>query len=189
MSNGYRYWLRLQHRDLKITKHPEPNRSAFFFRLRRNCLLPTILITITADVAGLVADIACLSVLRTVPRYVPHLVAVVARLRETPVIRIVGSLRTRAGDVAGLVAVVARRRVGALITVFGDVALPVAPVATVSTVFTVTRKMTKSVTFVTFLAAAAEASFTPAATVSAAAASLRALAGEMTRTVAFVAHT
>lgn len=133
----------------------------------------------------LVAHVAGLGAVGTVAGDVAHLVAVVAGLREPPVVRVVRCLGTGARDVSRLVAVVARRGVGTLVAVFGDVALAVAAVAPVSGLLAVASEVTEPVALEALLAAAAEA---PVSAAAVSASALRTLACEMTGPVAFVAH-
>lgn len=109
--------------------------------------------------AGLVTDVASLCVVRAVPGYVSHLVAIVAGLGETPILaRFARRIGARAGNVTRLVAVVARRRVGALVAVFSDVTLAVAPVAAVGSLLAVPSIVTKAIALEALLAAATESS-------------------------------
>jgi len=138
--------------------------------------------------AGFVADVASLSVFWTVPRQVPHFVAVEAGLIGHAVHRT--PLRAAARYMPRLIAVVARRSVRALVTVLSEVALAVATVATLCVLLAVAGEVAQPVAFVAFLAAPAVAisAAVPAAP-STSAAGLRTFTGEMSWTTAFVANT
>lgn len=149
-------------------------------------LLSIVLITITADMTRFVADVASLCAIGTVPRYMPHLVTIVARLRETSIVRIVRHFRTRTRNMPWFITVVARRRIRTLVAVFSDVTLAVAPVATICPLLAVSGVVTKAITLETFLTTTAESPISTS-TVSTAT-SLRTFPRNMPRSVAFIAH-
>lgn len=103
--SGYRYRLRFVAAPrLKNTKHPEPNGSAL---LDKSGLLPTVLITVTADVARFVTCVTRLRALQAILGYVSHLVAFVTGRWRATILRIIWGLGARATNMSRLVAVVA----------------------------------------------------------------------------------
>jgi hypothetical protein len=143
-----------------------------------------LLVAIATDVPWLVTQIASLGRFRTVSRQVTNFVAVEARLIGHAIH--LSAFGTAARDMARLVAVVARRRIGILMAVFGKVALAIASVAAFGILLAFACKMAQPIALVAFLAAAAVVIATAVATT--AASRLRALAGKVPRTAAFVTN-
>jgi len=138
--------------------------------------------------AGFVADVASLSVFWTVPRQVPHFVAVEAGLIGHAVHRTPFGAAPR--NMPRLIAVVARRSVRTLVTVLGEVALAIAPIATLSVLLAITSEVAQPVAFVAFLAAPAVAITTAVPTTAPSSTTrLRTFTGEMSWTTALVANT
>jgi len=137
--------------------------------------------------AGFVADVASLSVVRAVPGQVAHLVAGVTGLRGDAVDG--PPLRAAPRYMPRLIAVVAGRSVRALVALLGEVALAVAPVATFGVLLAVASKVPKPVALVALLAGPAVAVTAGLAAPTSTSSGLGALAGEVSGTIAFVAHT
>jgi len=136
--------------------------------------------------AGFVADVASLSVVRAVPGQVAHLVAGVTGLGGDAVDG--PPLRAAPRYMPRLIAVVAGRSVRALVALLGEVALAVAPVATFGVLLAVASEVPKPVALVALLARPAVA-VTAGLAAPPSAAWLGALAGEVSGTIAFVAYT